>query len=167
MWQITPDLSTPSLASELDQKQHLHHAGFAFLSIERQTPNMILAARLGLITLTFWSGFFPRSMLVVFAFPSSPRVALDVVQSFDAMIDQRDYEKAALLLADDVVIITPLGKKSNERFLNELRGENRPVWSASETGDHEHQCVSRGTRKLGFLTVNGSNKINKITVTKQ
>ena len=131
---------------------------------------MIVGARL-LLAFSFLSGYLPMST-PAFASPNPP--GLDVVQSFDEMIDQRDFEKAAYLVADDVVISTPFGKKSKERFLRELQG-SRPVWSASEPGDDEHQCISQGTRKLGFLTVklkrvvevNACNKIDKITVTKQ
>ena len=54
-------------------------------------------------------------------------------------------------------------------------GADLLVWSATLAGDEEQQCISQGTRKLGFLIVkvNGvieihsENKLEKIAVTKE
>ena len=124
--------------------------------------------------------YLPLSMPALASTPcqNSPALLLlllDVVRSLDEMIDQGDFERAAQLIADDAVISTPFGKKTKEQFLQTLQGRSRPVWSATRVGDDERQCISQGTRKLGFLSIkvkriieiNSENKIDKIAVTKQ
>ena len=122
--------------------------------------------------------YLPLSMPALASTPcqNSPALLLlDVVRSLDERIDQCDFERAAQLIADDAVISTPFGKKTKEQFLQTLQGRSRPVWSDTRVGDDERQCISQGTRKLGFLTIkvkrvieiNSENKIDKIAVTKQ
>jgi len=101
--------------------------------------------------------------------------ATDVVTSFQALIDQKEFDQAALLVTEDAEISTPFGKKTKEQFLKDLRGNGGPVWRESAPGDHAKQCITDGVRKIGFVKVNlkrvveinGDDKICKITVSKK
>ena len=100
--------------------------------------------------------------------------ATDVVTTFQELIDQKEFDQAALLVTEDAEISTPFGKKTKEQFLKDLRG-NGPVWGESAPGDHAKQCITEGTRKIGFIKVNlkrvveinEDNQICKITVSKK
>jgi len=102
--------------------------------------------------------------------------AVSLVERFQDLIDRKEFEQAALLIADDAEISTPFGKKTKDQFLHKLQtSKNSPVWGESEIGIHERQCVTQGTRTIGFLKIklkrtveiNEDNKIHNMIVSKQ
>jgi len=99
---------------------------------------------------------------------------MEVVKSFQELVDQKEFDKAGLLIADDADISTPFGMKTKDQFIHDLQGSG-PVWGEIVAGNNERQCVTEGVRKMGFIKVklkrivdvNEEGKMQKIVITKK
>jgi hypothetical protein len=79
--------------------------------------------------------------------------AVELVKRFDVLMATKNFDRAAELLEDDIVVTTPMGTKDKTQWLASVKKEGPPNYEEPEEGSDELEVVTNGSKRMGFITV--------------